>query len=80
MSDEVDGPPSSRPTQLERCSCGNDRHHHMVSERREYTAWGKFWMILMGVSARPVKIDFVCRQCKERFDFIKDEKELNQYL
>mgnify|MGYP001289676450 CR=1 FL=1 len=79
MSDEAKGPPIQPPI-IERCSCGHDRNHHMVSERREYTAWGKFWMILMGVSSRPIKIDFVCRHCKERFDFIKDEKELNQYL
>ena len=79
MSNETDKPDDLDGV-LEKCSCGHDRHHHMVSEKREYTAWGNFWMILMGVSSRPIKIDFVCRVCKERFDFIKDEKELNQYL
>ena len=79
MSNET-SQPEKKERVFEKCPCGHDRKHHMVSERREYTAWGKFWMILMGVSSRPIKIDFVCRRCKIRFDFIKDEKELNQYL
>ena len=71
-SDEVDEP--------EKCYCGHTRDHHMVSPVATYTAWGKFWLILMGVSSVPVRIDFECRMCKERFDFITDAEELKKYI
>ena len=63
-----------------RCSCGYDRHHHLVSQERSYTSWGGFWVMLMGVSASPIRIDFRCRRCKEKFDFITNSEELKRYL
>ncbi len=63
-----------------RCSCGHDRHHHLVSQERSYTSWGGFWVMVMGVSASPIRIDFRCRRCKEKFDFITNPKELKRYL
>jgi len=65
---------------IERCRCGNDRHHHMVSPVATYTMWGEIWMTLIGVSANPIRIDFKCRICKESFDFITDPKVLKSYL
>jgi hypothetical protein len=63
-----------------RCSCGHDRHHHLVSQERSYTSWGGFWVMVMGVSASPIRIDFRCRHCKEKFDFITNPEELKRYL
>ena len=65
---------------IERCHCGNDRSHHMVSPVHTYTTWGQFWVALMGVSAHPIRVDFQCRVCKENFDFTTDPKELKQFL
>ncbi len=67
---------SGRPT----CSCGFDRHHHFVSQERTYTPWGNFCVVLMGVSANPIRIDFRCRRCKEKFEFITNPQELRRYL
>ena len=74
---------SDKSTQVDdtpRCSCGYDRHHHLVSQERSYTSWGGFWIMVMGVSASPIRIDFRCRRCKEKFDFITNSEELKQYL
>jgi hypothetical protein len=65
---------------LEKCSCGYDRYHHMVSALPTYTTWAQFWVILMGVSATPIRLDFKCRMCKETFDFTTSKKELEQFL
>jgi hypothetical protein len=65
---------------LESCSCGHDRHHHMVSELPTYTTWGAFWISLLGVSATPIRMDFRCRVCGEIFDFIREEEKLRNYL
>ena len=64
----------------ERCSCGHDRSHYMVSKLPTYTAWGTFWITLLGVSATPIRLDFKCRICGEVFDFIIDPTELKQFL
>ena len=65
---------------IERCSCGYDRRHPMVTPKPTYTAWGTFWVTLMGVSATPIRVDFICRRCDERFDFIVNREELRNYL
>jgi hypothetical protein len=66
--------------QIAKCSCGYDRHHHWVSQERKYSSWNGFWVMVMGVSARPLRIDFRCRRCKEKFDFITNPEELKRYL
>lgn len=66
--------------QIERCSCGHDRKHHMVSPLPTYTTWGTFWISLLGISATPIRLDFKCRVCGEVFDFIRDEEELKKFL
>ena len=63
-----------------RCMCGYDRHHYSVSQERSYSSWGGFWVMVMGVSASPIRIDFRCRRCKEKFDFITNSEELKRYL
>ena len=73
-------PEVSKSTFVERCSCGHDKDHHMVSAIPTYTAWGQFWVAFMGVSANPIRIDFQCRSCKEKFDFTTDPKELRSHL
>ena len=77
----TEGDPSVASSEkLERCSCGHDRDHYMVSQIPTYTAWGTFWITLLGVSATPIRLDFKCRVCKEVFDFIRDPEELKQFL
>ena len=66
--------------ELECCSCGHDRNHYMVSQIPTYTAWGTFWITLLGISASPIRLDFKCRICKEVFDFIRDPEELKNFL
>ena len=66
--------------ETERCSCGHDRRHHMVSPLPTYTSWGTFWISLLGISATPIRLDFKCRVCGEVFDFIRDEEELKKFL
>ena len=66
--------------EFEKCSCGHDRKHHMVSPIPTYTTWGTFWISLLGVSATPIRMDFKCRVCGEVFDFIRDSDELKSFL
>ena len=62
------------------CVCGHNRFHHLVSAEPTYTAWGHFWVVLMGVSSSPIRLDFRCRRCKEKFDFITNPQELRRFM
>ena len=64
---------------IETCSCGHTRDHHLVTPRATYTAWGTFWITIMGVSATPIRVDFICRMCKEKFDFEIDSERLKDF-
>ena len=64
---------------IEICSCGHNRHHHLVTPNATYTAWATFWITMMGVSATPIRVDFICRVCKEKFDFEIDPERLKDF-
>ena len=64
---------------METCSCGHNRYHHMVSADTTYTAWATFWITIMGVSATPIRVDFICRICKEKFDFEIEPEQLKNF-
>lgn len=59
--------------ELPRCPCGHDRNHTMVSPNAEYT-FGGWCLIMVGISARPVAINFTCRRCETRLERITDRK------
>ena len=64
---------------IETCSCGHSRSHHLVTPRATYTGWGTFWITIMGVSATPIRVDFICRMCNEKFDFEIDPERLKDF-
>ena len=64
---------------IEICSCGHNRYHHLVTPNATYTAWATFWITMMGVSATPIRVDFICRVCKEKFDFEIDPERLKDF-
>ena len=77
----TDAPPSGadapgRPT----CVCGYDRHHLMVSAEPKYGGWRGFWVIFMGVSAVPLRVDYRCRVCQQVFDSTDDPGALNRTM
>jgi hypothetical protein len=57
------------------CPCGHDRAHHMVSPRPDYT-FGGWCLILIGISATPTEIRFVCRDCEKTIERVTDRKEI----
>lgn len=57
------------------CPCGHDRNHTMVSPNAEYTFWG-WCLIMIGISARPIAINFTCRRCETRLERTTDPKEI----
>ena len=53
------------------CRCGHTRDHHMVSPEYDHTPLGWF-LLLFGISARPIRIKYRCRRCEQTFDQTTD--------
>lgn len=62
---------------LPRCRCGHDRRHHLVSTSFDYS-FGGWCLSLIGISARPRAIRYVCRRCEQVFDKTTDPKTIDQ--
>ncbi len=58
---------------MKTCPCGNDRKSHDIIETPEYSAWSIF-LISMGISAKPIKVDFTCKTCNKTFETISGEE------
>jgi len=64
---------------LPRCPCGHDRTHFLVSPEGKYTLIGWFWVTLMGVTTKPVRIDYRCRKCGNVLETTTDPKVLSAH-
>jgi len=52
----------------------------MVSAEPVYDSWGKFWVIFMGVSTAPIRVDLRCRVCKETIQTLTDPQLMKKHL
>jgi|GEM_PF-4522848 hypothetical protein len=71
---EIDGEDRGADDQAT-CSCGYDRNHHMVSAKGDYTLYGSICLI-MGISAHPIKVRYMCRMCHDVIAESTDPKAL----
>ena len=62
---------------LNKCKCGHDRTHYLVSAKCKYTFAGWLWVTLVGVTTRPLKIDYQCRRCEQIFDTSQEPEDLD---
>ncbi len=53
------------------CPCGYGRGHRMVKVDTEYSTKGWF-LLLIGVTATPVRLSYRCRRCNTTFDSTTD--------
>jgi len=76
VTDEL-ATPNDVPSESEakRCKCGYVRGHHMVSAEPEYSGLGWF-LVLVGISATPHTVRFVCRRCEQVLETVTDRAAL----
>lgn len=77
MTAPVDAPRAPEAHTRPTCRCGHDRTHFMVSPLGRYSLTGWFWVTVIGVTTRPRKVRFRCRQCGEVFDESTDPAVLD---
>lgn len=64
--------PSSSPT----CRCGHTLDHHAVEPELDFSVWGWFALVILGITARPKKATWRCWQCNEVLKVSRDPREL----
>jgi hypothetical protein len=68
---ETEDAPTEETKRVPRCRCGHDRNHPLVSPSAQYTFTGWF-LTMVGISARPTSIKFICRRCDQVVDTTTD--------
>jgi hypothetical protein len=63
---------------ITRCKCGHDKMHPRIRPIKKYSLWGAM-LLIMGYTARPIQIDFVCGECGTVFDSITNRAMLERF-
>ncbi|MES2613807.1 MAG: hypothetical protein V4591_00155 [Bdellovibrionota bacterium] len=69
-------PKSENP--LPTCQCGHNKNHPMVQAKGEYTTLGHF-LVIFGVTYKPLKVRYFCLKCNKYFDETTDENILKYF-
>ena len=62
------------------CKCGNDIDNPKVYHKSEYSKWGWFLFTILGLSAKPTSVSFICSICEEIILVTKDKDVLKKYV
>ena len=62
------------------CKCGNTINHPKVYHKSEYSHWGWFLLTILGLSARPICVKFICGECEKTIMIANDKYTLSKYV
>jgi hypothetical protein len=64
----------------EACSCGNGINHPKVIHKTQYTKWGWFLFTILGLSANPKNVSFICTNCNKKIFETNNKELLKKYV
>jgi hypothetical protein len=62
------------------CECGFFVPHPMISAVGKYTWFGWICVTLVGITTRPVRVNYVCRQCNFVLKSCTDRETLDSFI
>lgn len=62
------------------CKCGYDINHPKVIHKSEYSKFGWFLFTILGLSAKPRKVTFICSDCNQTISITSDPKILQKFV
>ena len=62
------------------CRCGYDINNSSIIHETDYSGWGWFLFTILGLSAKPKLVRFICSKCGEEIKRTNDPKILNNYV
>lgn len=64
----------------QKCRCSFAVDHPKVIHKTEYSKWGWFLFTILGLSAKPNSIKFICSVCSETIAINNDPDILKKYI
>ena len=62
------------------CKCGFDENHPTVTHKCNYNKWGWFLLTVLGMSAKPQSVEFICTNCSETISISTDASILAKFV
>lgn len=63
-----------------KCRCGFGIENDKVIHETDYTKWGWFLFTVVGLSAKPSNVKFICSICGETIVETRDPAILSKYV
>lgn len=63
-----------------KCKCGHSIDHPKVEHKSNYSKWGWFLLTVLGLSAKPKSVEFICTVCNQTITTTADSKILSKYV
>jgi len=63
-----------------KCKCDNRIEDQNIIHECEYSKWGWFLLTVLGLSAKPKKVDFTCLKCGQLFSTSSDPEVLKKFI
>lgn len=65
---------------LKKCKCGFSMNDPKVEAKTVYSSWGWFLFTILGMSAKPKMVNYVCSVCGEKISSISDLEILKKFI
>jgi hypothetical protein len=62
------------------CKCGYNYNNTKVIAKTKYSSLGWFLFTILGLSAKPIQVDFTCSICGEVIATSKEKEILSKYI
>lgn len=63
-----------------KCSCGHSIDHEKVIHKSDYSKFGWFLFTILGLSAQPKKVSFICSDCNEIISESNEPELLKKFI
>jgi len=60
--------------------CGFDLNHPKIITKTNYFSWGWLFFTILGLSAKPKRVDFICSEREEKILSSTDKNILQKYV
>ncbi len=69
---------SFKMNSTKKCTCGFDINHPKIITKTNYSSFGWFLFTILGLSAKPYRIDYYCSECEEKIHSTSEPKILKK--
>ena len=64
---------------INKCEYEHKKGLNHIDFKCHYSGWGLFWFYV-GISAKPIKVDFICSKCGNIIESSTEDEILKKYV